>query len=52
MQASGPLTPLGAVHENLRLRHYGLQTENAYTGWIRRYARFCGGRHSRELDAG
>jgi len=44
-----PLTLLGAVREQIRLRHYSLRTEQTYIGWIRRYIRFCGGRHPREL---
>jgi len=51
MQASKALTLLGAVRENIRLRHYSLRTERTYIGWIRRYVRFCGGRHPRELGA-
>jgi integron integrase len=46
-----PPTLLGVVRENLRLRHYSLRTEKTYIGWIRRYVRFCGGRHPRELGA-
>jgi integron integrase len=42
---------LGVVSENLRLRHYSLRTEKTYVGWIRRYVRFCGGRHPRALGA-
>jgi integron integrase len=51
MQVSKPLTLLGAVRENIRLRHYSLRTEKTYIGWVRRYVRFCGGRHPRELGA-
>lgn len=51
MEPPRPLTLLGAVRENMRLHHYSLRTEKAYIGWIRRYVRFCGGRHPRELGA-
>ena len=37
------------VHEKLRAGHYSRRTEEAYLGWIRRYIRFHGGRHPREL---
>jgi integron integrase len=33
------------------LRHYSLRTEKSYLGWIRRYIRFCGGSHPRQLGA-
>jgi integron integrase len=35
----------------MRLRHYSLRTEKSYIWWMRRYIRFCGGRHPRELGA-
>lgn len=37
------------VHEKLRAGHYSQRTEEAYLGWIRRFIRFHGGRHPREL---
>jgi len=37
------------VHEKLRVGHYSRRTEEAYLGWIRRFIRFHGGRHPREL---
>jgi integrase len=37
------------VHEKLRAGHYSRRTEEAYLGWIRRFIRFHGGRHPREL---
>jgi integron integrase len=49
MAGSRSMTLLGAVREQIRLRHYSLRTEQTYIGWIRRYVRFCGGRHPREL---
>jgi integron integrase len=51
MEPSRPPTLLGAVRESMRLRHYSLRTEKTYIGWIRRYVRFCGGRHPRGLGA-
>ncbi len=39
------------VHEKLRAGHYSRRTEAAYLGWIRRFIRFHGGRHPRELGA-
>lgn len=33
----------------LRLRHYSARTEEAYIAWVRRFIRFCGMRHPREL---
>ena len=37
------------VREKLRAGHYSRRTEEAYLGWIRRFIRFHGGRHPREL---
>ena len=33
----------------LRLRHYSIRTEESYVHWIRRFIRFSGGRHPREM---
>lgn len=33
----------------MRLRHYSPRTEEAYVHWVRRFVRFCGLRHPREL---
>ncbi|HWL63304.1 MAG TPA: integron integrase [Steroidobacteraceae bacterium] len=49
MEAPKPPTLFGVVREQIRLRHYSLRTEDTYLEWIRRYVRFCGGRHPREL---
>lgn len=49
MEGPKPLTLFAAVREQIRLRHYSLRTENTYLEWIRRYVRFCGGRHPRQL---
>lgn len=40
---------LARVREALRLRHYSRRTEEAYVWWVRRFIRFCGQRHPREL---
>lgn len=44
-------TVIDVVRENIRLRHYSIQTEKAYVGWTRRYIRFCGNRHPRDLGS-
>lgn len=35
----------------MRLRHYSLRTERAYTGWIKRYILFHGKRHPASMGA-
>jgi hypothetical protein len=40
---------LQLLRSNLRLRHFSLRTEEAYTGWVRRFVRFGGLRHPAEL---
>lgn len=47
MQAKPTL--LQAVQHNLRLRQASPRTEQAYLGWVRRFVRFHGRRHPREL---
>ncbi|HUF64739.1 MAG TPA: integron integrase [Gemmatimonadaceae bacterium] len=42
-------TLLQAVQHNLRVRQCSPRTEEAYLGWIRRFVRFHGRRHPREL---
>lgn len=42
---------LPSLRAELRLRHYSHATEEAYVGWVRRYVRFSGLRHPRELGA-
>jgi site-specific recombinase XerD len=37
------------VHRCLRLKHYSLRTEQAYTGWIRRFILANGKRHPRDM---
>jgi len=40
---------LAQVRQAVRLRHYSRRTEEAYVWWVRRFIRFCGRRHPREL---
>ncbi len=40
---------LAAVRQALRLRHYSRRTEEVYVGWVRRFVKFSGLRHPREL---
>lgn len=42
---------LDQVRAKIRLRHYSLRTEEAYTGWVRRFVLFHGKRHPREMGA-
>jgi integron integrase len=43
---------LARVRQALRLRHYSRRTEEVYVGWVRRFVRFAGSRHPRELGSG
>ncbi len=43
-------TLLSILRERILARHYSLRTLQAYTAWVRRFVRFHGGRHPRELD--
>ena len=47
--SSRPPTLLLAVRHAVRVRHYSLRTERAYVQWVRRFIRFHGMRHPREL---
>lgn len=40
---------LDVVRERLRVKHYSLRTEQSYLGWIRRFIRFHGRRHPRDM---
>jgi integron integrase len=40
---------LDVVRNRIRVKHYSFRTETSYLGWIRRFIRFHGGRHPREL---
>ncbi len=44
-----PRTLVGELRRALRVRHYSRRTEEAYVWWVRRFVRFCGRRHPREL---
>lgn len=40
---------LHSLRANLRLRHFSPRTEEAYVSWVRRFVRYHGLRHPREL---
>jgi len=40
---------LHSLRANLRLRHFSPRTEEAYVSWVRRFVRFHGLRHPREM---
>lgn len=40
---------LDQVREALRVKHYAIRTEQAYVDWIKRFIRYHGGRHPRDL---
>lgn len=42
---------LDQVRDKIRLKHYSIRTEQAYTDWIKRYILHFGKRHSREMGA-
>ena len=42
---------LARMRTVLRIRHYSRATEEAYTGWVRRYVTFHGLRHPAEMGA-
>ena len=44
-----PRTLLGRLRAALRARHYSPRTEESYVAWVKRFVRFCGLRHPREL---
>jgi len=44
-----PSPLLTALRDAIRVRHYALSTEQAYVDWVKRYIRFHGMRHPREL---
>src|SRR6185312_11759454 len=44
-----PRTLLGRLRAALRARHYSPRTEESYVAWVKRFVRFCGMRHPREL---
>jgi hypothetical protein len=53
-QRAPPTSPprlLDALRHAIRARHYSIRTEEAYVDWARRFIRFHGRRHPRELGA-
>ncbi|MEX1130295.1 MAG: phage integrase N-terminal SAM-like domain-containing protein [Vicinamibacterales bacterium] len=40
---------MDVVRSRLRAKHYSPRTEETYVGWIRRFVRFHGRRHPREM---
>ena len=50
--AVGGVGLLGALRRALRLRHYSPRTEEVYVAWVRRFVRFHGRRHPREVGEG
>lgn len=50
LAASSPAPRLlDLVRERIRVKHYSLRTEQAYTGWIKRYILFHDKRHPRDM---
>ena len=47
--ASKPKMLSEVVRDKMRAGHYSRRTEEAYSGWIRRFIKFHGGRHPRAL---
>jgi integron integrase len=52
MQQQPPPPPrlLDVMRDRIRVRHFSYRTETSYIAWVRRFIRFHGGRHPRELD--
>src|SRR6185295_18353986 len=48
-QPDDPPRLLDMLRERIRMRHYSYRTEVAYADWVRRFIRFHGMRHPREL---
>ena len=42
---------LDQVRDVIRVKHYSIRTEQAYTDWIRRFILFHGKRHPRDMAA-
>jgi integron integrase len=40
---------LNSVREAIRLRHYSIRTEQAYVDWIKRFIRFHGRKHPKDM---
>lgn len=50
-QDTNPPRLLEQVRARLRVKHYSIRTERAYVDWIRRFIRFHGKRHPRDMGA-
>jgi len=48
----GPISLLGRLRRALRVRRMSPRTEEAYVRWVKRYVRFHGRAHPRDLGAG
>ena len=40
---------IGSVRDAIRVRHYSIRTEEAYVSWIKRFIRFHGMRHPKDM---
>lgn len=45
-----PLTLIGQLRRTIRLRHYSRRTEETYVSWVRRFVKFHGMQHPRNLE--
>ena len=45
---ANPPKLLDQVRNKLRVKHYSIRTEQAYSGWIKRFIYFHGKRHPKE----
>ena len=52
MDAAKPKKILDLVREEMRIGHFSPSTEKSYVLWIRRFVRFHGLKHPREMGAG
>ena len=43
---------LNQVRDKIRLKHYSIRTEQAYTDWVKRFVLFHKKRHPKEMGAG
>ena len=43
---------LNQVRDKIRLRHYSIRTEQAYTEWVKRFVLFHKKRHPKDMGAG
>ena len=42
---------LDQVRGKIRVKHYSIRTEQSYVDWIKRFIRFHGKRHPKDMDA-